>query len=96
MKKKLQACAAAALLALLVLEPWPGRMPLLDVGGPAEAYAPCNVLAANVVYWTGEFEHWKAIVDAGAPWPAGALQAYANATYALTEAINDYTWHCSG
>lgn len=54
--KKVQAAAFAAVLALSVFEPWPARPPLLDVGGAAEAYAPCDVLAAEVVYWTGEFE----------------------------------------
>ena len=55
-----------------------------------------NMLAAKVVYWNGQVDYWKAIVDAGSPWPAGALQEYINATYALQEAIYDYMWHCSG
>ena len=88
--KKLQLAAFALVFAVLLVEPWPARLPVLDVGGPAEAYAPCNVLAANAVYWTGEYEYWKAIVDEGWPYPSGALAQYGNALAAMQDAIADY------
>ena len=58
------------------------------VGGPAEAYAPCSVLAANAAYWTAEHEWWH-VND---PYDPRHIDAYD----AMAEAIADYMWHCSG
>ena len=87
-KSILAATLFGAAILLVGAPSSPVSVSVPTVGGPAEAYAPCNVLAANAAYWTAEHEWWHT----NDPTDPRHIDAYD----AMVEAIADYMWHCGG